>query len=412
MCPVPKQDGAFSLREQRSKTFRAIPKIVKQTDDLEAVQGVITARFATFDVLDHDFDIIRPGSVQAQRVNAGLYNHVMASPTPAGYGDTYEEEGAAYATNTYLLDTFAGRETYTYLKAMADVGRDVEWSFVFYIEDGNDLNDEDPLYEERDGFFGLQAPYEIKDMDIISVDPVGRGAGIDTATVDAKHCGPACEAARGGTVSAETVSQISGEKDQIVPEKSDNAPRIEINYEKLADAIVAAMAKAKVSIDTEEEEDCGCDDKESDTETQQVKGEQLGDLIRELRDERDLTNEDLAEAAGVSVAMIGQMMAGTIDCPPIGRLQSLARRLRVNPSRLVSAAERDGCDRYEDEDEAARDEDTASKDDEDVDNQSNSDSLQRQIDSIMADFPGLPKDIDPAVLAWEDYEMEALIRQE
>ena len=132
-----------------------------------------------------------------QSVNAGLYNHVLAGPTPAGYADTYEEDGAPYSKNTYLLDTFAGRETYAFLKSMSDAGRPVEWSFVFFVDDGNDLAEDDPLYEERETACGTIAPFEIKAMDILSVDPVARGAGINTATVEAKNCGPECQAALG-----------------------------------------------------------------------------------------------------------------------------------------------------------------------------------------------------------------------
>ena len=153
------------MPEKRTKSFTAVVKAEKQQDD---ELGVVTARFATFDVVDLDGDVIRPGSVGEQVVNAGLYNHVLAGPTPAGYGDAYEDDGAAYSRNTYLLNTYAGRETYTYLKAMADAGRPVEWSFVFYVEDGNELDSEDPLYEEVETFFGLSGPYEIKAMDIIS----------------------------------------------------------------------------------------------------------------------------------------------------------------------------------------------------------------------------------------------------
>ena len=151
---------------------------------------VITARFATLNVVDHDGDVIRPRAIGMSKINAGLYNHVLAGPTPAGYGDNYEEIGEAFATMTYITDTFAGRETYTYLKAMADAGRPVEWSMAYYVTKGRPLSNKDPLYEPNVGFWG-KGPFEIQKMDIVSVDPMERDAGITTTTVKAK-----CEGCR------------------------------------------------------------------------------------------------------------------------------------------------------------------------------------------------------------------------
>ena len=107
---------------------------------------------------------------------------MASNPTPAGYGDTYEEDDAAYARLTYITDTWAGRETYTYLKAMADAKRPVEWSMRYYVTDGRPLPEKDPLYQLAVEPFG-DPPFEIKKMLIINVDPVSKGAGIDTATV-------------------------------------------------------------------------------------------------------------------------------------------------------------------------------------------------------------------------------------
>ena len=82
------------------------------------------------------------------------------------------------------------------------------------------------------------------------------------------------------------------------------------------------------------------------------KGDTLGSLIRTLRDEKELTNDDLAEAAGVSVSTIGQILGGTLVCPKASRLDSLAQKLGVKLSSLVAAAEADGCGSYEEDDPA------------------------------------------------------------
>ena len=77
------------------------------------------------------------------------------------------------------------------------------------------------------------------------------------------------------------------------------------------------------------------------------KGAALGRLLRRLRDERDISNGDLATAAGVSSGTISQLLRGSIICPPLSRLRGLAAVLDVNLNRLIGAAEADGCSEYE-----------------------------------------------------------------
>ena len=126
-----------------------------------------------------------------------------------------------------------------------------------------------------------------------------------------------------------------------------------------------------------------------------MKGQALGDLLRELRDERELSNDDLADAAGISVSTIGQILGGTSDCPPVSRLQGPARRLNVNLSRLITAAEADGCDRYEEE--AATGEPSELKETSDED-------IQRAVERILTDTTtNEPPDIDPGLVAYERY---------
>ena len=204
------------MAELRTKTFSVQLKI----DDADP-EGTVYARFATLNVIDHDGDVIRPKAVGKQKVNAGLHNHGGSNPTPAGYGDTYEEDDAAYARLTYITDTWAGRETYTYLKAMADAKRPVEWSMRYYVTDGRPMPEKDPLYQPAVEPFG-DPPFEIKKMEIIDVDPVSKGAGIDTATVAAKECGAECQARQAGAP----------------------APSAGIDYERLGQVIAASVVEA------------------------------------------------------------------------------------------------------------------------------------------------------------------------
>ena len=355
------------MAELRTKTFSVQLKI----DDADPV-GTVYARFATLNVIDHDGDVIRPKAVGKQKVGAGLHNHMASNPTPAGYGDTYEEDDAAYARLTYITDTWAGRETYTYLKAMADAKRPVEWSMRYYVTDGRPLPEKDPLYQPAVEPFG-DPPFEIKKMLIIDVDPVSKGAGIDTATIAAKECGPECQARQAGA----------------------SAPP-GIDYERLgqviAASVVEALGKSNAPSELSEAEPSG--PAEEPNAEPSTKGQALGDLLRELRDERELSNDDLADAAGISVSTIGQILGGTSGCPPVSRLQGLARRLNVNLSRLITAAEADGCDRYEEE--AATEEPSEVK-------EMSDEYIQRQVERILTDTTNEPPDIDPGLVAYERY---------
>lgn len=79
-------------------------------------------------------------------------------------------------------------------------------------------------------------------------------------------------------------------------------------------------------------------------------GEALAAELNRLIDNQvseERTREDviaaMAEAAGIEPSTVNQILAGTINCPPIERLDGFAQVLDVDVSELVSAAEEDGC---------------------------------------------------------------------
>ena len=61
---------------------------------------------------------------------------------------------------------------------------------------------------------------------------------------------------------------------------------------------------------------------------------ELGDYIREKREEKDMTIEELAEAVDLSASAMGGIERGEIEVPPPSRRQKLARALGVEPSTL------------------------------------------------------------------------------
>ena len=83
------------------------------------------------------------------------------------------------------------------------------------------------------------------------------------------------------------------------------------------------------------------------------KGEEktaLGSLLKQLRDERQLSNGDLAESMGVSATIVGKLVDGAPHRPSLKRLEGAAKVLNTSLSRLRAAAEADGHD-YTDEDD-------------------------------------------------------------
>ena len=423
--PAQLRAGSFLLPEVRTKRL-----IVKADDDSRTV----TAVFATLGVKDLDGDVVNPGAVGEQDVFMGAYNHDF-SGLPPGMGATFETKTEARFRGQFF-STWAGDQHYQTIK---EAGGQMEWSWRFYVDEGG--------WETRDG----DDVFVIRKARITHVAPVEAGAGIHTRTLEVKSCGPGCEAAK----SARSKGEVGGPQPPV------------IDLGKLAEAVAHAMkttvhdavarALAAKSGDCGcggSTDDCACGDKstqgadtgassspaqsststtnagqtppQKQSSTPELKGEGLGDLIRRLRDEKELTNDDLAEAAGLAVSSIGGILAGTTSCPKIGQLQGLARRLGVSLSSLVSAAESDGCEVYggtdasadnqggdkaeesaeekAGSDRQAGDAGEGSGEDDDPDAPISDEVLVRQIEDLLSGFDGEDDGIDPGLKAWQRYQ--------
>jgi transcriptional regulator with XRE-family HTH domain len=53
---------------------------------------------------------------------------------------------------------------------------------------------------------------------------------------------------------------------------------------------------------------------------------------------------ELADAAGIEPDTVRQILAGSINCPPVERLEAFATVLGLSAESLVEAGNRDGCD--------------------------------------------------------------------
>ena len=471
---------------------KAVTVRVKQDDEPRTVEAV----FATLGVVDRDGDIIEPGAIGDQSVAMGAYNHDFQG-LPPGYGDTYETSTEARFRGTFL-DTPAGNAHYQTLKQMSDAGHDMDWSFRFFIEEGG--------FETRQD----EESYIIRKARVAHVAPVEVGAGVNTRTLEIKSCGPECQAAKGSN-SQDAPNAKAGEGRGDAQQKGS----VLIDYSKLSDVLAPILASAvdsAVGRLVKNDGNCGCKDgtpqakgetlgnllrelrdeaevtnedlgnaagisestvsqimdgsifcpprnrlegfadllnvpvsrlitaaeadgcdysEPNDASAQtgeQLKGQGLGDLLRGLRDEKELTNDDLATAAGLSVASIGGILAGTTNCPKIGQLQGLARRLSVTLSSLVAAAEQDGCEEYGGSDSSADDQGQSKSDvaggatavadsegasgNDGATDDTSDETLAKQIENLLSGFPGLPPETDPGLMAWNRYQGAVLIEQE
>ena len=73
----------------------------------------------------------------------------------------------------------------------------------------------------------------------------------------------------------------------------------------------------------------------------------LNDLIDGMvNDDRSRADiiESVASAGGIEPGTVNQILRGDIDCPPLDRLEGFAEALGVSMSRIISAAESDGCE--------------------------------------------------------------------
>lgn len=399
----------------------------------------MVARFATLGVVDLDNDIVEKGAVGDQSVLLGAYNHNFQS-LPPGYGSTYETRTEAMFRG-YFLDNSVGDETYRTLKQLDEAGINMEWSWRFFVEEGG--------FETRKG----EEYYVIRKAKITHVAPVESAAGINTGTVELKHCGPECQANKAQQLDANKAErliaaskafglplseieklpvEIIAKAAGIVPATTatDAAPQQPeaIDYAKMATAVGAALTPilnaalglksgtdgdagiigadgaqgvngipsltskdkpraiekgtlflanggGRIDIDTStaegraaltghlqegmslteavmavaQEQGISVIPVDKATSGAEDKGANLGDLIRRLQEEKELSNETLAEAAGISLSTLGGVIAGTTTCPDCispGRLAKLASALGTSLSVLAQAAEDGGCTCY------------------------------------------------------------------
>lgn len=178
------------MTEQLEPEAKALRVEVKADGD----DGAFSAVFATFDVVDAHGDVTRPGAYKAgAEVLIGAYNH-DTSRLPVGKGVIKADKAAARVEGNFWTHTTAGRETYEAVKAAGSL---MEWSYILLPTKWS--------YGEHEG---IEVRF-LEEIDVWSVDPVLKGAGVDTRTLSIKsgmafvdHLGAALIAVSGAVARA------------------------------------------------------------------------------------------------------------------------------------------------------------------------------------------------------------------
>ena len=124
-------------------------------------------------VVDHDGDIYRDGAIGIQRgVPIGCDQHSDCQLPPAGFADTGEDDRVIYADGRLDLTTDHGKQQYAQWKERRETQ---EFSYRYII------NEQTPATVEG------RRVNELIRVSLISIDPVGRGAGINTGIRSLKN---------------------------------------------------------------------------------------------------------------------------------------------------------------------------------------------------------------------------------
>lgn len=142
----------------------------------DGAEGDFVATFSSFNVVDHDGDVTRPGAFEeGKAVLVGAYQHAMSN-LPVGKGVLRSDDERAQIHGAFNLKTAGGRDTYEAVKNAGDL---MEWSYIFRVEQSSE-GDFDAGDKTLEGVRFLEK------VDVWSVDPVLKGAGIGTGTESVK----------------------------------------------------------------------------------------------------------------------------------------------------------------------------------------------------------------------------------
>lgn len=144
----------------------------------DADKGEVEAVFSTFNVIDHDGDVLLPGAFEdGAKVRISAYGHrSWWGELPVGRGTIRAEKDRAVLEGQFFLNTDGGRETFEVIKQMGELQ---EYSYSLDEIETGLVSD---LPEELRG-----ANRAIRKVKVLEVSPVLAGASIGTQTLSIKE---------------------------------------------------------------------------------------------------------------------------------------------------------------------------------------------------------------------------------
>jgi len=149
-----------------------------------ADRGEVTAIFSTFNVVDADGDVTRPGAFEdGAEVPISAYGHASwQGALPVGKARIRQTDTQAILEGQFFMNTAAGRDTFTVVKELGDLG---QWSYGF-----------DVVKQSFGEFEGRQVRF-LEKVRVHEVSPVLVGAGVGVRTLSAKAASTASVAPSG-----------------------------------------------------------------------------------------------------------------------------------------------------------------------------------------------------------------------
>jgi len=213
----------------------------------DADRGEVTAVFSTFDVIDSDRDVTKAGAfVDGAEVLISAYGHKSwEGLLPVGKGVIRAGKSDAVLDGRFFMDTAAGRDTFTVVKELGELG---QWSY------GYDVLKES--YGEHDG----QKVRFLESLKVHEVSPVLIGAGVNTRTLSAKSKqtfadeGEAVLAAiaQFGSRAADVMAMRREKGKGLSPESADLVARVEAECKRLA-AVLGEIPEPDITGDVTRE---------------------------------------------------------------------------------------------------------------------------------------------------------------
>jgi len=195
----------------------------------DADKGQVQAVFSTFDVIDSDGDVTRPGAFEdGAAVRISAYGHTSwQGALPVGKGTIRQTKTEAILDGQFFLDTTAGRDTFTVVKELGPLG---EWSYGY-----------DPVEFSFGEFNGTDVRFLTR-LKVHEVSPVLLGAGVNTRTLVAKARGDVRFVEEAGLVLA-AVSDLLDRADDVVAYRHSKGKDISAESRALLERVEEALKR-------------------------------------------------------------------------------------------------------------------------------------------------------------------------